>query len=161
MQTEERLDKYVGAAVVLVITAVYMVEECFGARYTSSPALNVFCHVNLLHLILCSWGFLVSLKGTPWPSWVMLVWAWLFASLAAYLSPQPFQGTSGVVFAVTGMVLAKYPTRDNICAVGIAATGCTMIQPASWCVHLVPLALGFALSLTVKHYEKCHLPKNK
>ena len=83
------------------------------------------------------------LVNRPMSNTHMLLVGLVSATVGMYMSPTPFQGTSGIIFTITGLLLSAYQTRGNYIRVAVATAICTAVQPSSWCVHIVPLVIGF------------------
>lgn len=137
------IESHIRRIILFFIVGVYSVEIASGMRFTSIPAVNIFMHANLVHLALCAYCLWAVLERRPLSNIHMLSVGLFCATVATYLSPYPFEGTSGIIFAITGIRLAAYPLRSNYVRVAIATAICTAIQPTSWCVHGLPLLLGY------------------
>lgn len=137
------MPRHIRKIVVFSLVFIYSVEIASGVVFTGCHLLDIFMHGNVFHLFLCCYCLWEMLHDWPLKNLHMLAVGVGAAALAAYLSPTPFQGTSGIVFALTGLRLSAYPTRRNCVAVLSAFVVCTVAQPLSWCVHGVPLLLGF------------------
>lgn len=130
--------------IIFPLVFIYSIEVASGVKFTNSPFLNIFMHGNVFHLFLCCFCFWSMLNNKPLTNTHMLSVGLVTATIATYLSPYPFQGTSGILFAITGIMLSAYGTKGNYARVLLAAGFCTAIQPTSWCVHLIPLVIGFS-----------------
>lgn len=149
------MQKQIKKIIIFPLVFIYSVEIASGVKYTDSPFLNIFMHGNVFHLFLCCYCIWAMLNNNPLSNTHLFFVGLVFATLATYLSPCPFQGTSGIVFAMTGILLSAYTTRENFLRVLIASAFCTIIQPTSWCVHIVPLFLGFVYYRVFKFVKRC------
>ncbi len=148
------MQRHIRKIVVFTLVCIYSVEVASGVKFTGNHFLDIFMHGNVFHLFLCCYCLWELLHDWPLRNIHMLFFGIASATLATYLSPTPFQGTSGIVFALTGLRLSAYPTRRNYMLVISSFSVCTLVQPLSWCVHGVPLLLGF---IYYRIYTKKHV----
>ena len=148
------VEKYIRLALVYSLVSVFLVELASRRMYTGNRILDVFCHANMWHLLLCCFVLWYILRGWPWPSWKMLSVGIAYAVAGAVLSPWPVEGTSGIVCAVTAIQLAYAPSRKNIVMVAVSMVLCTVINPLSVVVHMVPFALGLLTAFIVRRYGR-------
>ena len=130
------VEKYIRLALVYSLAFIFLVEQCAGRMYTGNRILDVFCHANMWHLLLV--GIVFAVAG-------------------AVLSPWPVEGTSGIICAVTAIQLVYAPTKRNITMVAVSLALCTVINPLSVVVHMVPFALGLLTAFIVKRYGRTEI----
>lgn len=138
------MQRHIRKILIFLLVYIYSAEIASGVKYTDIPFVNIFMHTNLVHLAMCCYCFFAMLNNKPLKNIHMLAVGLVCATMATYLSPYPFEGTSGIIFTITGIMLSAYPTKNNYIRVGIATAFCTAVQPSSWCVHIIPLVLGFS-----------------
>jgi hypothetical protein len=80
-----------------------------------------------------------------------------YAVAGAVLSPWPVEGTSGIICAVTAIQLVYAPSKRNITMVAVSLALCTVINPLSVVVHMVPFALGLLTAVIVKRYGRTEI----
>ena len=56
----------------------------------------------------------------------------------------------------THMLLVGLVSATNYARVAVATAICTAVQPSSWCVHIVPLVLGFVYYRILKTARHGH-----
>lgn len=151
------VEKFIRLALVYSLALVFLVEQCTGHMYTGNRVLDVFCHANIWHLLLCCFVLWYILRGRPWPSWKMLLAGVAYAVAGAVLSPWPVEGTSGIICAVTAIQLVYAPSKQNIIMVTVSLALCTVINPMSVVVHMVPFALGLLTAFIVKRYGRTEI----
>jgi len=148
------IERYIRLVVVFALVLTFMVARCCGVVFTGNRFADVFLHINEPHLLACCFCFWSLLRGLPWPSWVMLAVALPLGVLGSVVSPWPVQGTSGVLFALSGIVLAYYYTNKRFLqSVALSIVFATAVFPRSIVVHAVPLVLGFVVALIVKSWK--------
>lgn len=148
------VEKYIRLALTYSLAFIFLVEQCTWHMYTGNKVLDVFCHANVLHLWLCCFALWYILHGWPWPSWKMFLIGVVYAVAGALLSPWPVEGTSGIICAVTAIQLVYAPSRKNVTMVAISMILCTVINPKSVVVHMMPFALGLLTAFIVKRYGR-------
>ena len=148
------VEKYIRLALVYSLSFIFLVEQCAGRMYTGNRILDVFCHANIWHLLLCCFALWYILRGWPWPSWKMLLIGIVYAVVGAVLSPWPVEGTSGIICAITATQLVYAPTKRNIIMVAASMVLCTVINPLSVVVHMMPFTLGLLTAFIVKRYGR-------
>lgn len=148
------VEKYIRLALAYSLSIIFLAEQCAGRMYTGNRVFDVFCHANIWHLLLCCFVLWYILRGWPWPSWKMLAIGLVYAVAGAVLSPWPVEGTSGIVCAVTAIQLVYAPSKQNIIMVTVSLALCTVINPLSVVVHLVPFVLGLLTAFIVKRYGR-------
>lgn len=148
------VEKYIRLALVYSLSFIFLVEQCTHRMYTGNRVLDVFCHANMWHLLLCCFVLWHILRGWPWQSWKMLAVGIVYAVAGAACSPWPVEGTSGIVCAVTAMQLVYAPSKKNIIMVTVSLALCTAINPLSVVVHMVPFVLGLLTAFIVKRYGR-------
>lgn len=148
------VEKYIRLALVYSLVFIFLVELASRRMYTGNRILDVFCHANIWHLMLCCFVLWYILRGWPWPSWKMLLAGTAYAVAGAVLSPWPVEGTSGIVCAVTAIQLVYASSKQNITMVALSIALCTAINPLSVVVHMVPFALGLLTAFIVKRYGR-------
>lgn len=141
--------------IIFPLVFIYSLEVASGVKFTESQFVNIFMHGNVFHLFLCCFCFWSMLENKPLANAHMLIVGLSAAILATYMSPYPFQGTSGIIFAITGIMLSAYNTKDNYLRVLSISTICTIVQPTSWCVHIIPLIIGFLYYRIINKIKKC------
>jgi membrane associated rhomboid family serine protease len=154
---ERFIEKYIRLALAYSLALVFLVEQCTGRMYTGNRILDVFCHANIWHLWLCCFVLWYILRGWPWSSWKMFVMGVVYAVTGAVLSPWPVEGTSGIICAVTAIQLVYAPSRRNVTMVAVSMVLCTIINPLSVVVHMVPFALGLLTAFIVKRYGRTEI----
>ena len=150
------MQRHIRKIVIFPLVFIYSLEIASGVKYTSVPFFNIFMHGNVFHLFLCCYCLWEMLVNRPMSNTHMLLVGLVSATVGMYLSPTPFQGTSGIIFTITGLLLSAYPTSGNYIRVAVATAICTAVQPSSWCVHIVPLVLGFVYYRILKSLRNGH-----
>ena len=107
------MQRHIRKIVIFPLVFIYSLEMASGVKYTSVPFFNIFMHGNVFHLFLCCYCLWAMLVNRPMSNAHMLLVGLVSATLGMYLSPTPFQGTSGIIFTITGLILSAYPTSGN------------------------------------------------